>query len=91
MKKKLTALLLVCLVCCAAALPAFAQGTTHRLADGLLTVTIPEEADVMSREIAEDDPVWEEYGITKDMWIEEYDEDNRPLTALWPERQLGLG
>ena len=82
--KKLCALLLLCAQLLAAAMPVCAAEdvTEYRIDEIGLTVEIPNEFTVFTREMDENDPALPKYGFTKDYVLSSFQEDNIYLSAF---------
>ena len=82
--KKLCALLPLCALSLAAAVPVCAADdvTEYRIDEIGLTVEIPNDFAVFTREIDENDPALPKYGLTKDFVLSSFQEDNIYLSAL---------
>ena len=81
--KKLCALLLLCALSLAAAAPVCAADdvTEYRIDEIGLTVEIPNEFTVFTREMDENDPALPKYGFTKDSLLSFFQEDSTYLSA----------
>ncbi len=65
MKRFGTLILAFCLFLALLSIPAFADGTSYYLEELDMSISIPDEFDVFTRDIKSDDPLLKEYGISK--------------------------
>lgn len=64
--KKLSGMLLALLLIVSLATPALAASTQHEIPQFGLTISIPDGYDVFTRDMAENDPLLQDYGLTRD-------------------------